>query len=100
MRFEWDEDKARRNLAKHGVSFDRVREAFDDPNAITVSDRVVDGELRWRTLGRVGFVTILFVAHTYEDDETGTAVVRVISARRADRHERRSYERGDGHAFR
>ena len=76
-----------------------MREAFGDPNSITVVDRVVDGELRWRTLGRVGFVTVLFIAHTYEDDERNEVVVRVISARRADKYEQRSYERGDGDAF-
>ena len=100
MRFEWDEEKARSNLAKHGVSFARVEEAFDDPNAVTVPDRVVDGELRWRTLGRVGFLTILFVAHTVVEDDTDDVVVKVISARKADRHEKRAYERGDEDAFR
>ena len=99
MRFEWAPEKTRSNLAKHKVSFDRVREAFEDPHSITVVDRVVDGELRWRTLGRVGFVTVLFIAHTYEDDERNEVVVRVISARRADRYEQRSYERGDGDPF-
>lgn len=100
MRFEWDPEKARSNLAKHKVSFDRVEEAFKDPRSITVIDRVVDGEMRWRTLGRVGLVTVLFIAHTYEDHDPDEVVVRVISARKADRHEQRSYERGDGDAFR
>jgi len=100
MRFEWDPEKARSNLAKHGVSFDRVEEAFKDPRSITVIDRVVDGEMRWRTLGRVGLVTVLFIAHTYEDHDPDEVIVRIISARKADRHEQRSYERGDGDAFR
>lgn len=99
MKIEWDEEKARTNLIKHGVSFERVQEAFNDPNSVSRPDRIVDGEERWRTLGRVGFVTVLFIAHTYVDDE-GDVVVRVISARRADKNERRSYERGDGEAFR
>ncbi|WP_395651157.1 BrnT family toxin [Brevundimonas sp.] len=99
MRFEWDPEKARSNLAKHGVSFARVEEAFEDPNSITVADRVVDGELRWRTLGRVGFTTVLFVAHTLVDDDADDVVVRVISARKADRRETRAYERGDDDAF-
>lgn len=87
MRFEWDPEKARSNLAKHKVSFDRVEEAFKDPRSITVIDRV-------------GLVTVLFIAHTYEDHGPDEVVVRVISARKADRHEQRSYERGDGDAFR
>jgi len=94
MRFEWDPEKARGNLAKHGVSFNTASEVFADPNAITAPDRFVDGEFRWRSVGRVGPIAILFVAHTYRDDE-GEEVVRLISARKAKSHERRAYERGD-----
>ena len=99
MRFEWDEEKARNNLAKHGVSFARAKEVFYDPNAIDGPDRIVDGEMRWRTIGRIDFVTILFVAHTHVDDDD-EIVIRVISARKADRNERRAYERGNGDAIR
>lgn len=94
MRFEWDPEKARSNLAKHGVSFDTAGEVFDDPMVITAPDRFVDGEFRWRSVGRVGPIAILFVAHTYRDDD-GEEVVRLISARKAKAHERRAYERGD-----
>ena len=99
MRFEWDEEKARSNLAKHGVSFRTATEVFDDPDALSAPDRVVDRELRWRTVGRVGPIAILFVAHTYVDSY-GDTVVRIISARKAKKHERRAYERGDEAAFR
>jgi hypothetical protein len=64
---------------------------FEDPLAVSVPDRVVGGEERWQTLGWVGGVVVLLVAHTYryeEDDE----VIRVISARKATRRERRMYE--------
>ena len=54
MRFEWDEEKDRGNLAKHKLSFETARLVFDDPLAVSVPDRVVEGEERWRTLGRVG----------------------------------------------
>ena len=94
MRFEWDEAKARANLAKHGVSFDTASEVFADPMAITAPDRFVDGEFRWRSVGRVGPVAVLFVAHTYRDED-GDEVVRLISARKATAHERRAYETGD-----
>jgi uncharacterized DUF497 family protein len=98
MQFEWDPEKARRNMAKHGVEFDVALRVFDDPLAITELDRVVDGEERFRTIGRVGEVTILFVAHTWvEADEVH---VRIISARKADRTERRAYETGDEGHFR
>ena len=97
MQFEWDPEKARLNLAKHGIEFDVALLVFDDPWA-TEMDRVVDGEERFRTIGRVGELTILFVAHTWvEDDELH---VRIISARKADRTERRAYEKGDEGHFR
>ena len=53
MRFEWDEEKNRRNLAKHKISFETARLPFDDPRALSVQDRVVEGEERWQTMGMV-----------------------------------------------
>jgi uncharacterized DUF497 family protein len=89
MRFEWDEDKNRRNLAKHKVSFETAKSAFDDPRALSIQDRVVEGEVRWQTLGMVSGV-ILLVAYTYPD-EACDEVIRLISARKAIPHERRAY---------
>lgn len=89
MRFEWDEDKNRRNLAKHKVSFETARSVFDDPHVVSIQDRVVEGEERWQTVGMVSG-TVLFVAHTYRD-EAGDEVIRLISARKAIPHERRAY---------
>ena len=99
MRFEWNPEKARRNLAKHGVAFEVAMQVFDDPLAITEMDRVIDREERFRTIGRVGELTILFVAHTWVDAEDEVHV-RIISARKADRTERRAYEDGDEGHFR
>ena len=89
MRFEWDEDKSRRNLAKHKVSFKTAESVFDDPQALSIQDRVVDGEERWQTVGMVSG-TVLMVAYTYRH-EGGDEAVRLISARKAIPHERRSY---------
>ena len=94
MKFDWDPDKARSNLAKHGVAFYVAVKVFEDCDALFVPDRIVDGEQRWRTVGRVGFSTILFVAHTWVDDD-GEVYVRVITARKASRHEILGYETGD-----
>ena len=99
MRFDWDPEKARSNLAKHGVSFQLAEKVFDDPLSIATLDRHVDGEERWRTVGRVGFTLVLFVAHTYPD-EPGEIVVRIIGARRASKQEVRAYERRDERFFR
>lgn len=100
MRFEWDPEKARSNLAKHGVSFQLAEKVFDDPLSIATVDRHVDGEERWRTVGRVGFTLVLFVAHTYPGETGGEIVVRIIGARRASKLEIRAYERGDEGFFR
>lgn len=99
MRLEWDDDKAKVNLAKHGVSFELAAQVFDDPGAVVALDRYVDGEERWRTIGRVGLILVLFVAHTYTD-EAGETAVRIISARKASRQEVKAYERGDEGSFR
>jgi len=89
MRFEWDEDKNRRNVAKHKVSFETASLVFDDPLALSIQDRAVEGEERWETVGMVSGV-LLFVAHTYRDDASDEAI-RLISARKAIAHERRAY---------
>jgi uncharacterized protein len=91
MRFSWDEEKNRRNLAKHKVGFETARLVFDDPQAVSQLDRVEDGEERWQTLGLVGGVVVLMVAHTYRED-TGEEVIRIISARKATARERSIYE--------
>lgn len=80
--FEWDEAKAQSNFRKHGVSFELARLAFADPFALSEQDRIVHGERRWRTIASVASVTVVFVAHTIEE-EGDYEVVRIISARRA-----------------
>ena len=91
MRFVWDQDKNRRNLAKHKISFDTARLVFEDPLAVSRLERIVDGEERWQTMGLIGAVLVVLVAHTYHEDE-GDAVMRIISARKATSRERRQYE--------
>ncbi|TWB22400.1 hypothetical protein FBZ89_10320 [Nitrospirillum amazonense] len=96
--FEWDEAKAVSNYRKHGVTFEMAVLAFDDPFVLTRQDRIEGGELRWQTLGVVTGHLLLLVAHTlWEEDDQGHAieVIRIISARRATRTERRQYEHED-----
>ena len=57
-----------------------------------MQERIEGGEYRWQTLGRVGDITLLLVAHTLEEDPDGEEVIRIISARRADPKERKRYE--------
>jgi uncharacterized DUF497 family protein len=91
LRFEWDAAKAASNRQKHGVSFETATLVFSDPHALTDQDRIEGNEYRWRTIGLVDGVVLLLVAHT-DREEGGEDVVRIISARRADRAERRRYE--------
>jgi uncharacterized DUF497 family protein len=89
--FEWDDEKAKANLARHGISFEEAQLAFSDPLHISDIDGRFDyGEDRWRTIGMAEErCMLLFVVHTVR--ENGTEVIRIISARRADRGERRHY---------
>ncbi|HEX4074858.1 MAG TPA: BrnT family toxin [Candidatus Acidoferrales bacterium] len=93
MKFAWDEEKNRRNLAKHKVSFETAQLVFKDPRALSRLDRVEDGEERWQTLGLVEGIAVLLVAHTYRDDD-GEESIRIISARKATARERMVYEQG------
>jgi uncharacterized DUF497 family protein len=96
MRFEWDENKNRANKRKHGVDFETALRVFADPFALSGQDRIEDGEERWQTLGFVEGHILLLVAHTFREETVGESavveVVRIISARKADRNERRRYE--------
>jgi hypothetical protein len=91
VQFEWDPAKAARNLIKHGVSFDEASTVFGDPLAGTILDpRHAGHEPRFVTIGLSASQRLIVVAHVGRDDH-----VRIISARRATRPERRKYE-GEG----
>lgn len=88
MEFEWDDAKAARNLADHGVGFPQAVAAFTDPFAIEwIDDRHEYGEERVNLLGMCQGV-VLHVTYT----ERGNRV-RIISVRRAERHEQDAYYR-------
>ncbi len=67
-------------------------EVFADPFALTVQDRIENAERRRRTLGMAGGCLLLLVAHVVGEDEDGTEVIGIISARKADRKQRMRYE--------
>ena len=86
MAYEWDDAKAAANLAKHGVSFAYATRVFDDPYRIELENSSEDyEEPRYQALGMVEG-RILFVVFTYRGNN-----IRIISARRATRRERRQY---------
>lgn len=88
MQFEWDPEKAERNVRKHRVSFDEAVTVFYDPLSATFDDPDHSvGERRFITVGYSAQGRLLAVSHT----ERGKAV-RIISARPATRHERKRHE--------
>jgi len=91
LRFEWDENKAKSNLAKHGVSFEEAKTVFYDDAALVISDPDnSDDEDRFVILGFSAHARILVVCHCYRDNE---GVIRIISARKATRNESSHYKR-------
>jgi uncharacterized protein len=93
--FEWDDAKNLSNLRKHGISFEDATAVFDDPFSFAFSVSYDDGEERWSTIGVGLGLLVMLVVHTYRDTQD-TEVVRIISARRATRPERRRYEQEIG----
>ena len=91
MQILWDRNKDRSNRAKHKVSFEVASLVFEDPFHLSILERIQNGEERWQTLGMIGSVLVLLVAHTLVEQE-GEEVVRIISARKATRKERQWYE--------
>lgn len=90
MNFEWDAAKAAANATKHRVSFDEAATVFLDPLAVSGPDPDHStGELRYVTFGLSSLGRLLVVAHTHRPGS-----IRIISARRADRSERKIYEEG------
>ena len=86
--FEWDPEKAKRNLKKHGVSFDEAVAVFYDPLSATFDDPDhSEGEQRLITVGFSSQTRLLVVGHT----DRGNAV-RIIHARLATAHERKKHE--------
>lgn len=94
VRLEWDENKNRANIVKHGIHFAAVAPVFEDPLSLTIPDRVVDGEERFRTIG-AALNGVLLVAHTIREVSGDDDWIRVISARYATSAERRAYEEGE-----
>jgi len=93
MKFEWSDSKNRSNKEKHGVSFEEAREVFDDPLHISKVDcRFSYFEERWITVGASKKHAILVVANLFFSDD-GEEIVRIISARAANREEVISYEK-------
>ncbi|MBG1264682.1 BrnT family toxin [Nostoc commune] len=88
MEFEWNPDKAALNLEKHGISFPEAATVFNDPLSVTFLDPDHSiGESRYIIIGISRFGQLLVVAYTDRGEK-----LRIISARKATRQEKRFYE--------
>jgi uncharacterized DUF497 family protein len=86
MKYQWDKNKAASNLQKHGIEFADAVAVFSDDLAITIPDNRFD-EDRFVTIGMDAFGRILVVVFTWRGED-----IRLISARLAERRERKQYE--------
>ncbi len=87
MRFEWDQAKNEINISKHGIDFADVKDMFNHPMLTLLDDRENYEEERWIGLGWIQqFVGVVVYVEHYED------TIRIISARKATKHEVRNYE--------
>lgn len=91
IQFSWDEHKAEKNLQKHGIAFEDATLILYDAYALFQQDRFENGEYRWQAIGLIQGQTVLLVAHTVQD-HNGIDHIRIISARQADKKERKQYE--------
>ncbi|MDY0092486.1 MAG: BrnT family toxin [Candidatus Vecturithrix sp.] len=93
--FEWYPVKAKQNLRKHAISFQRAATIFRDPYMVSIfDDEHDDTEDRWVTIGMDEHQILLVVSHTFRRSNETTCTIRIISARKAIKRERKQYEEG------
>ena len=91
--FEWDPLKARKNYQKHKISFERASEIFLDPIALSIYDKehsITEG--RWITIGKTKSKIIIVVVHTFQEIQEDNIHIRLISARKATKNEKKQYQ--------
>ena len=92
MKFEWDEDKNKKNIQKHGIDFVDVPEVFKLPMLTGLNHRKEYGEDRWIGIGLLKNIVVV-VVFTERKDE----ITRLISARKATKHEREECKKAIGY---
>jgi hypothetical protein len=88
LKFEWNPNKAKKNIEKHGVSFDEAATVFFDPLSMTYDDPDHSYDKnRYIIIGLSDLGRLLFVSHAETDN-----IIKIISARQLTRKERKQYE--------
>ena len=88
MRYEWDTQKEKINLRKHGIAFQQAKEALQSGIVVVLKEDSNSGEQRYVYLGICKKLNILVVVVAYPDEN----ITRIISARKANKKERKFYE--------
>ena len=90
--FEWDPQKAHDNRDKHGVTFDEATTVFKDSQALSLFDPDhSETEERWITMGISEKGRLLIVIHTFREESDNAVEIRIISSRKAAKHETKTY---------
>ena len=89
LKFEWDDNKNKTNIKKHGISFEEATSVFYDEEALIITDdEHSDEEERFVLIGFSFKANLLVVCHCYRESDS---IIRIISARKADNAERNEY---------
>ena len=89
LKFEWDENKNRINIEKHGISFEKASSVFQDEESLVIADEEhSDKEERFVLIGFSFKANLLVVCHCYREKDT---LIRIISTKKADKKERQKY---------
>ena len=91
MIFEWDKEKNKINKEKHKLSFETAKDVFLDPEMLCKLDRIKDNEQRWHAIGCIEKEIVILTVYTLRM-QSGKDVIRIISARKANKKERNLYE--------
>ena len=93
--FEWEIRKAKSNIRKHKISFERAATIFRDPNLLSIPDEIhSESEERWLTMGLDENGILLVISHTFANQSATVCKIRIISARKATKSEDKQYEEG------
>jgi uncharacterized DUF497 family protein len=93
--FDWDPKKAATNTRTHRISFERASSIFRDPHLLSIPDKEhSENEERWITIGIDGNGSVLVLVHTFKKVSQTSIRIRMISARKATKHEIETYEDG------
>jgi uncharacterized protein len=90
---EWDPEKARINLKKHGISFELASSIFFDPCAVSIFDNEHDeNEDRWITMGIAKNGHLILLCHLFKEETKDSSTIRIFSARKATKSEAKNYK--------